>query len=352
MLFPVLDQQSKALITKARHLGGSGPIVHLEDHELLRLCAVVASDLNQTRLTAEITGSERLSNSYYSIPLEWFSRPVSKTIDFARTFLLLKEEIGDFETYFANLCEIHKHRVKYKRILETQRLPSIEPIVPRCLLEYRLMPSETLASWLIWRKWLYDIDNRAAQETGYLFEPILAASIGGIPYSAKKSPIRRTDKSSNGRQVDCLEGKNAYEFKMRVTIAASGQGRFKEELDFARDCNFSGYVPILLVLDPTISTRLEELAAEYSKYGGSAFIGNDAWKHIEEKAGVVMGKFIEKYVRMPLREVDASHKHLLPIRISSVGKEISVQIGEEGFSIVRDKPQIDYEESNSNSEEE
>jgi hypothetical protein len=31
-------------------------------------------------------------------------------------------------------------------------------------------------------EWLYDIDNRSAQETGYLFEPILAAAIGGIPY--------------------------------------------------------------------------------------------------------------------------------------------------------------------------
>ena len=29
----------------------------------------------------------------------------------------------------------------------------------------------------------------------------------------------------------------AYEFKLRVTIAASGQGRWKEELDFPSDCN-------------------------------------------------------------------------------------------------------------------
>src|SRR5207245_2002841 len=57
--------------------------------------------------------------------------------------------------------------------------------------------------------------------------------------SAKKSPIKRTDNPKFGRQVDCLDGKHAYEFKMRVTIAASGQGRFKEELDFARDCNQS-----------------------------------------------------------------------------------------------------------------
>ena len=57
-----LDQQSKALINKARHLGGSGPTVNLENHELLRLCAVIASDLNQTHLATEIMGSEDLPN--------------------------------------------------------------------------------------------------------------------------------------------------------------------------------------------------------------------------------------------------------------------------------------------------
>ena len=73
MLFPTLDQQSKALINKARHLGGSGPTVHLENHELLRLCAIVASDLDHAHLVLAITGNEDISTSYYSVPLEWFS---------------------------------------------------------------------------------------------------------------------------------------------------------------------------------------------------------------------------------------------------------------------------------------
>ena len=34
-----------------------------------------------------------------------------------------------------------------------------------------------------------------------------------------------------------------------MTIAASGQGRWKEELDFPADCKASGYVPVLVVLD-------------------------------------------------------------------------------------------------------
>ncbi len=351
MLFPTLDQRSKALINKARQLGGKGPIVNLQDFELLRLCAVIATDLNHSTLTTNIANAEEIMSGYYGVPLEWFNQPVSSNVGFVDTFILLRQTLPDFETYFANLCEIHKHRVKFKRILETQRLPQMEALIPRCLLEYKLMPSETLASWLVWRKWLYDIDNRAAQETGYLFEPILAAAIGGIPYNATKSPIRRTSEPSKGRQVDCLEGVHAYEFKMRVTIAASNQGRFKEELAFALDCHSSNYIPILLVLDPTPSTRLDELIAEYSKYGGNAFVGDEAWKHIEDKAGDTMGKFVERYVRIPLREVDSSYKNLQSISFSSAADRISIQIGGQSLLVIRDKVQVDYGESEDKSSE-
>lgn len=209
-----------------------------------------------------------------------------------------------------------------------------------------MKPSETLASWLVWRKWLYDIDNRSAQETGYLFEPILAAAIGGVPYAAKKSPIKRTNDQLKGRQVDCLDGKLAYEFKMRVTIAASGQGRFQEELDFAQDCYNSGYKPILLVLDPTPSTRLNDLKAEYAKYDGDAYIGNDAWKHIEDRAGDVMGKFVEKYVRAPLKEINTTYHNLQPIQLTKTTAEILVQIGNQDFSISRTGFTLDYEAAN------
>ncbi|MGH2517176.1 MAG: hypothetical protein ACRDHP_16120, partial [Ktedonobacterales bacterium] len=179
------------------------------------------------------------------------------------------------------------------------------------------------------------IDNRAAQETGYLFEPILAAALGGVPYSAKKSPIKRTGQAAKGRQVDCIDGNTAYEFKMRVTIAASGQGRFKEELDFAEDCHHSGYVPVLLVLDPTPSARLGELSAAYERYGGEALTGDDAWRHLEARAGVTMGRFIEKYVRGPLREVALSYTSLEPVQLVSTGESILVHVGSTSFVIAR-----------------
>jgi len=43
------------------------------------------------------------------------------------------------------------------------------------MLQYGQADPAALAVLLTWRKWIYDIDNRAAQETGYVFEPALVA---------------------------------------------------------------------------------------------------------------------------------------------------------------------------------
>lgn len=265
-------------------------------------------------------------------------------LEFEVVFIGLTAAGPDFPTYFKCLCELHKRRRKFQRILELQAMPQREQIVPRALLEYGLHPSEALASWLVWRKWLYDLDNRSAQETGYLFEPILAASLGGIAYAAARSPIKRADTPSRGRQVDCIDGKTAYEFKMRVTIAASGQGRFREELDFARDCHASGYTPVLLVLDPTPSTRLDELTREYARYGGNAYSGAAAWKHIEERAGHTMGAFVRRYVQSPLLTVDMAHTALQPISLVQTDGAIEIRMGSLGFTIPRTGSPLDFTE--------
>ncbi len=347
---PTFDRETKQLVNAARTLGNKGITVYLEDGELLRLCAVVANDLGKGELLAKVAKTEELSKGYYGTPLDWFLQSVDGSLDFQTVYLSLRDQIADFQTYFKCLCGLHKRRVKFGKILEVQAIPKIETIVPRCLLEYGMRPAESLASWMVWRKWLYDIDNRSAQETGYLFEPILTASIGGVSYGHKASPIKRHTDRSKGRQVDCVDGKTAYEFKMRVTIAASGQGRFQEELDFAKDCKESDYTPVLLVLDPTPSSRLEDLSAEYGKYGGRAYIGPDAWTHIEEKAGEVMGKFVERYVRVPLEQVDQNAGTLLPLSIIDNGSNISVQLGSQQFTIPRVRPELQIEEPDEASE--
>ncbi len=212
--------------------------------------------------------------------------------------------------YLKNLCELYRRRFKYEHILRTQPFPNAEQIAPRSLLEYGKCEDSLLATWLEWRKWVFDIDNRCGQETGYVFEPILASCLGGTPVSHSNSPVKRINDmgelTNEGRQVDCFieDSKEVYELKMRVTIAASGQGRFKEELSFPHEAKESGLTPILVVFDGTESDLLEKLKTQFEKNGGKCFVGQDAWNMLFEKAGKEMGMFISKYIYPPMHAME------------------------------------------------
>lgn len=328
-----LDQTRR--ISKSRLLGqGRALSVFLEDCELAKLIGVIERDVQLAEGLSLLPDDCQPQSSYYEIDASWFAEECYLA-DFVGLYLEAVDKIKDFETFFECLCELHKRRRKYEAILCTQPFPTMLQVAPRALLEFGIVSTPALASWLSWRKWFYDIDNRAAQETGYLFEPILASALGGTPYGAKASPVKRVSDKQKGRQVDCIVGRDAYEFKLRVTIAASGQGRFAEELDFARDCRESGFTPILLVLDPTPNHRLDDLIAEYKKYGGRTYIGDAAWQHLETEAGETMGAFIENYVRRPISEIDGFSQDLLDLT-AKVDKELSqislrLEKGEDSF---------------------
>jgi hypothetical protein len=309
-------EQSKRL-SKARVLGNATALpILLGDCELEKLFAVILSDTGH-QLAAELPAlPEAAGGDYYKLPLGWFDEK-TEINDFIATYLRCVGEVPDFDTYFDCLCELHKRRRKYERILSAQPLPTMLQVSPRSLLEFGIIATPALASWLAWRKWFYDIDNRAAQETGYLFELILASALGGQPYAARNSPVKRVTDSSQGRQVDCIVGEDAYEFKLRVTIAASGQGRFSEELDFAKDCRKSGFNPILLVLDSTPSVRLDDLRAEYQRFDGNAYVGNEAWQHLEQQGGPTMTTLIERYVRRPIASLNEHAMELLDLYVSA-----------------------------------
>ena len=310
-------EQSKRL-NKARLLGtGRDITINLSDNELLKLLVVIASDTGRHDLLKGLPPLPAMAGGdYYKVPIPWFSERAEGPV-FVETYLQYVNDLEDFETYFDCLCELHKRRKKYAIILTAQPLPTMVQVSPRSLLEFGGLPSDALASWLTWRKWFFDIDNRAGQETGYLFEPILASSLGGSPYSSSRSPIRRASDDKKGRQVDCIVGKDAYEFKLRVTIAASGQGRFGEEIDFAHDCRNSGYRPVLLVLDPTPNPRLSDLKAAFEQAQGVAFIGDKAWEHLESEAGETMATFVERYVRRPIAEIGRHSPNLLDLYASA-----------------------------------
>ena len=252
----------------------------------------------------------------------------------------------DAETYYACIATLHKARLKYQRILQTQPVSTLEQVGPRALLQYGQMSARGLAGLLFWRKWFYDIDNRAGQETGYLFEPIIAYSIGGVPVPASKSPVKRHRARKKGRQVDCVLEQKAYEFKLRVTIAASGQGRWREELDYPIDCKKSGFVPILVVLDSTPNPKLEELVIAFKSQGGETYLGDAAWRHLESLAGKNMAKFLDKYVRKPLDELLGEGTIELPVFEARAGADqMTLKLGKEELIIQR-HPDIFSDDSN------
>jgi hypothetical protein len=328
-----LSKTQEALLTKLREVGSSDLAVTLDDEACSYLLAVIVGDLGLFEKFPEIP--QKLPPFFGTDPLTSLRLP---RLDFISLYERLLELVKDADAYFYCLGTLHKARLKYERILQAQPIPTVDQVGPRALLQYGTLSPAALATFLFWRKWVFDIDNRAGQETGYLFEPIIASAIGGVPAPAQKSPVRRKGGNS-GRQVDCLRAsdKRAYEIKLRVTIAASGQGRWKEELQFPEDARTSGYTPVLIVLDPTSNDKLKELDGAFKEQKGEVYIGPAAWKHLAERAGTTMATFLELYVHSPLQALLDKAPEKLPDLLLHVTEgciEITIG-GSEKLSIKR-----------------
>lgn len=340
----MISTELKSHFAKVRMLGQGGDRVSLSIQEISWLLYLSATDLGLTMGNATLKAPKTKVPTFYDIqippklPIAWESLTTDDLLE--ELDQLIREE-PDARLYFSNLCEILKRRIKYQRILSTQPKPTMDQIGPRSLLEYGIVPTNLLGSWLMWRKWVFDIDNRSGQETGYLFEPVLASCMGGTTVGSRNSPVKRVNESgkitADGRQIDCLdaESKIAYEFKLRVTIAASGQGRFAEELSFPVECKAAGLTPVLIVLDPTPSTRLAELQKAFENNGGEVHV-EDAWDFIEMKAGNCMSTFIEKYLRPVLLQMAAFDDKLPDTLTLTWGKaDITFKTAKETFKIKR-----------------
>lgn len=326
-----LTKSQRILVTKARSPGGSPLGVFLDDEICTYLVATIVKDLE-------------LSDYFPELPPDIPSLFGSQRLDDLRVAgydsMGLLESLfhirSDADTYFYCLATLHKARLKYERILQSQAIPTIDQVGPRGLLQYGSLSARSLATLLFWRKWIFDIDNRAGQETGYVFEPIIAYAIGGIPYSAKRSPIKRGGVGPAGRQVDCVVDNRVYEIKIRVTIAASGQGRWSEEMAFPKDCQASGFIPVLIVLDPTANVKLDELSKAFAAAGGESYIGQAAWDHLAAVAGPTMARFLEIYVHEPLQALLKEAPQLLPdLTLRMQHEHIIMEIGSEYLVIQR-----------------
>jgi len=303
----VLTKTQQSIWEKSRAIGAGGQAAVLSDAMCSYLVGRIVVDLGLQSHFPEVPAN---------LPEFFDRRSLAELIlvshDGKALFERLVDLAADADTYYACLATLHKARLKYQSILETQPMPTLEQVGPRALLQFGQMSPAGLAGLLFWRKWFFDIDNRAGQETGYLFEPIIAYSIGGAPAPAARSPVKRHRSRSKGRQVDCILNQKAYEFKIRVTIAASGQGRWKEELEYPIDCKKSGFVPILVVLDSTPNPKLRELVRAFERQDGETYLGSAAWSHLEGLAGSTMSRFLEKYVRGPLDRLLAHADDRLP----------------------------------------
>ncbi|MEQ1746580.1 MAG: restriction endonuclease [Saprospiraceae bacterium] len=342
----LISSSVKNIFSKARLLDSGNPSVILGESELYSILLLTCDDLDWdiARIGLPNPSSTLLKDNYFEVPFEWFLSHISPP-----SVLALQQAVAtgisiepDFGLYFLNLASLHKRRLKFQKILSYQPKPTMDQIGPRGLLEYGLCAQGLLFNWLIWRKWIFDIDNRSGQETGYLFEPILASCLGGESVSSSNSPVKRLDDSglpkSTGRQIDCYIGSEnvAYEFKLRVTIAASGQGRFSEELSFPIECQAAGITPVLFVLDPTASNRLSELSAAFTASGGAVYLGEAAWAHLEEKSGETMARFIEKYIKPPLKAMnDFDTSSISSVRISWENNRIVIASDTEEYIIDR-----------------
>lgn len=340
-------QQKEFYKTFSEHGSGDAKIT-ITPKEVLLLLYISSSDLNQKEpslYTAEY--SVLAVRGFYNISHQDIEGlpDVSEEECFD---CMMECGVTDINTnviylYLKNLCDLYRRRVKYNCILQTQPFPNAEQIVPRSLLEYGNCENMLLADWLEWRKWIFDIDNRSAQETGYVFEPILASCLGGEAQSAKNSIVKRIDDNgnttSNGRQVDCYvaDTKEVYELKMRVTIAASGQGRFSEEMSFPKEAEHAGLTPILVVFDGNESELLRKLKAQYVNCGGRCYIGQDAWNMLVNKAGKEMGIFINKYIYPPINAMeDFLNSHPHDITVSQSEGNIIIY-GEKGKYVIKRK---------------
>ena len=293
-----LSKAQSTAFEKARARGSGDQGISLTDGSVRALVALVARDLK----LPDIEGIDPLDDrEYYEIAVDDLTT-TGEASGLSAYGSLLQAGPVDTDTYFLSLAALHRARLKFANIMRLQASPTLEQVGPRGLLQYGSLSTDALGSLLIVRKWFYDVDNRSAQETGYLFEPVIAGAVGGIPVPARSSPVKRGGTGS-GRQLDCLRGTTAYEVKIRVTIAASGQGRWQEELTFPSDCQASGYVPVLVVFDGTDNPKLSELKDEFTSHGGQAYIGQGAWAHLNSEAGPTMTTFLTKYIQTPLTDL-------------------------------------------------
>ncbi|HEX3803410.1 MAG TPA: hypothetical protein VHV75_11275 [Solirubrobacteraceae bacterium] len=342
-----MDSETQVALQKARRLTSGSLQVDVSWEAIAGLALRVAVDRGYD-VSAEFGAISVPDFFSVSDAAAW----EAGAVDPQRAVAWLEAQDRHNVVYLELLVRLFTRRLKYRRILSTQAFATSDQIGPRTLLEHGLLDEHALSSLVVWRKWMMDIDNRSGQETGYLYDAIVARALGGTAYGSRNSPIHRKPPDARTeplgrRQVDCVvengRGFYAYEVKIRITDAASRQGRLNEELSFPADCKYSNHVPRLLVFDPTPCTTLDTVVAAFEREGGEVFLGQAAYDHIGATAGPAHAEFLRRYVAEPLKKYEdtipdfGAGRALADLRLSAAPEAIRLEIaGFDPYIIERD----------------
>lgn len=139
-----LTHAQRAILEKARALGGGGQAVALSDDACTFLIAVIARDLSLVNQFPELPID--IPAFYSPYPLASLALPGGEFVPLFERLIGLDENA---DTYFACLAALHKARLKYERILEVQPLPTIDQVGPRGLLQFGTMSARALTGFLL-----------------------------------------------------------------------------------------------------------------------------------------------------------------------------------------------------------
>ena len=150
--------------------GFGNTLVRISPRDVVLLVHIAYNDLFDNSPEWFIPEFEALANvGFYEITPSMLETLPSQTEEDAVRFLQLcgaSDTNNVIYLYLKNLSELFRRRFKFYNILKTQAFPETEQIGLRCLLEYGNCDDSLLFSWMRWRKLIYDLDNRCAQETG------------------------------------------------------------------------------------------------------------------------------------------------------------------------------------------
>lgn len=267
---------------------------HVSDRCMIRLAEHIRKELFPSDTGFIIPETGPLGDFYQMTPEPHLEDAFSAS-DTLKILKYFSETHPDGLKAYALLIEIYKRRLRFAHILSEAHAPSPVDLVHRSLIEFGNDPKQ-ISDLLRMRKMVYDIDNRSAQESAYLYMTIMASVLGGQTVTSRNSPILKNGSNHERRSVDCIAGRRAYDFKARMTEAPSRRARFEDEMSFARDCFTSGYVPVLLVLNQLPGQRPMEMIEVFERYEGEIYIGEHAWEHVRDVAGPVLSKFLDKFV--------------------------------------------------------